>query len=226
MTTPTSQRRWSFASPTPETFDDHAARSIPDYHHGHHLVLALSDWFATGAGIVDAGCSTGTLTGQLAARHPRTPVHGLDIEPDMIAEARRRTTAATFAVGDATTDLPPGPLDLVIAYHVVQFLTADERRTLYRAIAAKLRRGGALIVYEKVRAATAFAQDIETQLYHDFKTSQGLTAEQILGKSTSLRGVMHCMTDRDSDAALNEAGFETHEVHRRLGFRGVLAVTQ
>ncbi|MGH3487129.1 MAG: methyltransferase domain-containing protein [Actinopolymorphaceae bacterium] len=53
--------------------------------------------------VVDAGCGGGRAVAELAERGARAV--GIDLEPDMIAAARRRWPAGEFHVGD-TCDLP------------------------------------------------------------------------------------------------------------------------
>ena len=77
----------------------------------------------------DAGCGTGFLSLELAARGHR--VTGVDFAPAMLAEARRKAGAAGLAIrfeeGDAE-QLPfaPGGFDLAISRHVLWTLPHPE----------------------------------------------------------------------------------------------------
>ena len=78
---------------------------------------------------LDAGCGTGFLSLELAARGHR--VSGIDFAPAMLVEARRKAAARHLAVrfeeGDAE-QLPfaPGSFDLVISRHVLWTLPHPE----------------------------------------------------------------------------------------------------
>jgi ubiquinone/menaquinone biosynthesis C-methylase UbiE len=98
---------------------------------------------------LDAGCGTGFLSFELAARGHR--VTGVDFAPAMIAEARRKAAERGFSVrfeeGDAE-QLPflPASLDLVISRHVLWTLphpeaAIDEWKRL-------LRPGGRLVIVD------------------------------------------------------------------------------
>ncbi len=71
---------------------------------------------------LDAGCGTGFLSLELAARGHR--VSGIDFAPAMLAAARRKAAAQRLSVhfeeGDAEQlPFPPGSFDLVISRHVL-----------------------------------------------------------------------------------------------------------
>ena len=78
---------------------------------------------------LDAGCGTGFLSFELAARGHR--VTGVDFAPAMVAEARRKAAARGVAIWLESADaeqLPfaPGSFDLVISRHVLWTLPHPE----------------------------------------------------------------------------------------------------
>ena len=78
---------------------------------------------------LDAGCGTGFLSLELAARGHR--VSGIDFAPAMLAEARRKAAAQRLSVrfeeGDAEQlRFAPGSFDLVISRHVLWTLPHPE----------------------------------------------------------------------------------------------------
>jgi len=78
---------------------------------------------------LDAGCGTGFLSLELAARGHR--VSGVDFAPAMLAAARRKAAAQRLSVhfeeGDAEQlPFPPGSFDLVISRHVLWTLPHPE----------------------------------------------------------------------------------------------------
>src|SRR6202048_1309162 len=73
-------------------------------------------------GVLDAGCGTGFLSLELAARGHR--VAGIDFAPAMLAEARRKAAERGLAIRYEAADaeqLPfaAGEFDLVISRHVL-----------------------------------------------------------------------------------------------------------
>ncbi|PPI27940.1 hypothetical protein C5D66_15080 [Rathayibacter sp. AY1B4] len=221
----TTRECWAWDAGLASRFEDHIADSVPLYREGHELILELSDWWAgPGASIVDVGCSTGTLTAALAARHPAADVVGIDSEPEMLVEAQARDSRATFRLGDATTcDL--GTPDLVVAHYVVQFLAPADRASLLRNVFDALQPGGALILFEKTLPSSPAAQSRAAQALHSHKLRAGLSPVDVLAKDRALRGVLRPRTTVQLVDELASVGFEDVEpVMRWMQFAGFLAV--
>jgi magnesium-protoporphyrin O-methyltransferase len=91
-----------------------------------------------GARVLDAGCGTGLMTAELAARGAR--VVAVDIAPQLIDIARERLPAehvdrVTFAAGDMTDDAF-GQFDYVVAMDsLIYYNAADIGRVLDKLIA-------------------------------------------------------------------------------------------
>lgn len=94
--------------------------------------------------IVDMGCGPGNSTELLVERYPGARVTGLDTSPNMLAEARKRLPAATFAEADARSWLPGPATDLVFANAIYQWVP-DHLAQLPRVLEA-LPEGGVLAV--------------------------------------------------------------------------------
>jgi SAM-dependent methyltransferase len=118
-------------------------------HNRHYLDWLLRHAPARCQSALDAGCGTGDLARLLAPRCGH--VLGLDLSPNMVAEARRRSADVPnveFAVGDLMTEpLEPGSFDCVASVatlHHLPLAVALERLT------GLLRPGGTLLVLDIV----------------------------------------------------------------------------
>ena len=102
------------------------------------------------ASILDAGCGPGRVGGRLAELGHE--VVGVDIDPVLIAAARREHPDATWREADlAELDLAEqgvsGRFDLVVAAgNVMAFLDPSTRREVLRRLAAHLVAGGRVVV--------------------------------------------------------------------------------
>jgi trans-aconitate 2-methyltransferase len=97
------------------------------------------------ATIVDLGCGPGTLTATLAERWPGATVVGVDSSADMIeAAAARASERVTFERADIHSWRPAGPVDVVVANAVLQWI--PDGVDLLARFAAWLAPGGALAV--------------------------------------------------------------------------------
>jgi SAM-dependent methyltransferase len=96
---------------------------------------------------LDVGCGTGAFTRELAARCGH--VTGLDLSPNMVAEARRRSAGVAnvdYAVADFMTEpLPAGTFDCITAVALLHHLPLEAALSRFRDL---LRPGGVLLVLD------------------------------------------------------------------------------
>jgi ubiquinone/menaquinone biosynthesis C-methylase UbiE len=98
---------------------------------------------------LDAGCGTGFLSFELAARGHR--VTGVDFAPAMLAQARRKAAERTVSIHFEEADaehlpFPPGSFDLAISRHVLWTLPHPE--AAIDEWIRVLRPGGRLVVVD------------------------------------------------------------------------------
>lgn len=220
---------WTFGGDTPGTFEDHVAKSVPLYSEGHNLVIQLSDYFLHDNSLCyEIGSSTGVLLDKVLDhnRNKRIKAVGIDVEPDMVAFAKRKYTdpKLSFVHADiAEFDLDMA--DMVISYYTLQFVKPKFRMDVIHKIYDALNWGGALLLFEKVRAPDARFQDIMTGLYVDYKIDQGYDASEIISKARSLKGVLEPFSSDGNLHLLREAGFrDVMTVMKYVTFEGFLAI--
>ena len=89
---------------------------------------------------VDLGCGPGNSTELLAARYPAAQVIGVDSSKDMLRQARERLPACSFVEGDVSSWVPDGPVDLLFANAVFQWV--PEHPAVMRRLVELLPEGG------------------------------------------------------------------------------------
>lgn len=221
---------WSFAGEATVHFDDHVSKSVPLYRLGHDLVEQLSDFFVgDGSVVYDIGCSTGTLTERLARRHERRTalIIGVDCEPDMVAAARQRCgdrEGVRIVLADVR-EMSWEKADLVVLYYALQFVPPKSRQLVLNEIYEALNWGGALIMFDKVRAPDARFQDMMAQMYTEYKLGQGYSPDDIVAKSRSLKRILEPFSTQGNLGLLARAGFvDVMTVQKYVCFEGFLAI--
>ncbi|MGF1529280.1 MAG: methyltransferase domain-containing protein [Candidatus Competibacterales bacterium] len=227
---PTPETPWTFAGDIAHHFDHHISRSVPLYHQGHAMVVALANFFLPpNATAFELGCSTGTLSARLAKAYGDRPIAlvAMDKEPAMVeaAKAKTRDLSGVDIQQQDILEADFAAADLIIAYYTVQFVHPSERGALFERIFRGLKGGGGFILFEKVRAPDARFQDIASALYTDFKLAQGFSEAEIIAKSRSLQGILEPHSSQKNLALLTQAGFgDVMTVFKYACFEGFLAI--
>lgn len=226
----TDRASWTFDGGVADTFVDHVRQSVPLYDEGHDLVCQISDYFVHDDSVCyELGVSTGQLTRQLAERHASKGSRFVGVDPitPMIEKAREHCEGldnVTLDVGDALT-YEYERADLFVSYYTIQFIHPKHRQELINRIYEQLNWGGALLLFEKVRGPDARFQDMMVSLYNDFKVRQGFEANEILNKTSSLKGVLEPFSREGNLGLLRRAGFtDIMTVMKYVCFEGFLAI--
>ena len=221
---------WTFDDIAGE-FDAHIESSVPLYRQGHRLIAELAPFFLPRGGqVVEVGCSTGNLAASLlSANSGREDIRYLGIDPvdSMVVQAQeklRHDSRASF-ICDELANLQLPPANLVIAYYTMQFIPPNARQQAFDQLYASLQWGGALVLFEKVRAPDARFQDIANQLYSDYKLDNGFSEQAIINKSRSLKGVLEPFSSQGNLDLLARAGFvDVMTIAKWVNFEGFLAI--
>ena len=225
----TSKSGWKFSGKTALNFDNHIKKSVPLYNWSHDLTLKLSDFFLNEkTHIYDLGCSTGTFLKELSSRSNKNHVYyGIDEIKDMckIAKKNNKKNKNVKIINEKIESVKFKKSSLITSFYTMQFINASKRQSIFNKIYHNLNWGGAFVLFEKVRAPDARFQDITTQVYNEFKIENGFTADEIISKSMSLKGVMDPFSSKANIDMLKRAGFkDVTSVLKFLNFEGFLAI--
>lgn len=222
--------RWGFGGDVANGFDAHIERSVPGYREVHELVASLSDFFVhDGSLVYELGCSTGALTQKLGKRHADRDVRviGVDREAQMVNIARKRCESLPrVSISESDIyEVELEPASLIVACFTMQFVRPVVRQHMFDRIYEALEWGGALLLFEKVRAPDARFQDLMTSLYTDHKLEQGFSDAEVIAKSRSLKGVLEPFSTQGNLDLMQRAGFvDVMTVWKRLCFEGFMAI--
>ncbi|MBO06541.1 MAG: methyltransferase [Parcubacteria group bacterium] len=227
----TRNANWKFSGDIVKNFRNHVRKSVPLYNEGHDLVCRLSDFFVKHDSVVyEMGVSLGDLLLRLV-RHNQSKTnvkwYGIDCEPDMIQEAQEKFSSYENVILEAedvnTYDFQKS--DMIISYYCIQFIHPKARQQLISKIYERLEWGGAFVWFEKVRGPDARFQDIMTSMYTDFKLEKGYSAEEIVTKTRSLKGILEPFSTEGNIMLLKRAGFvDILSIMKYVCFEGFLAI--
>ncbi len=224
---------WTFGGDIPKKFNEHVEKSVPLYSNGHELVTHLSDFFVKpNSTCYELGVSTGQLIRKLAAHHKKSVKWvGIDSVPEMIEQAKLQIQGDGISIenieliSDDINLFQFEKSDFIVSYYTIQFVPPHLRQDLFNEIYSNLNWGGALVLFEKVRASDARFQDIATSLYTDFKLNQGYSSDEIIAKSRSLKGVMEPFSTQGNIDMLKRAGFvDIESIFKWVCFEGFLCI--
>src|SRR5262249_48856277 len=124
--------------------------------------------------LLDVACGTGRFLAQLARALPNARIHGVDLSPYYVAEARRVLARVPgVALGAANAEALPFPdarFDAASSIFLFHELPRDARRNVVREVFRVLRPGARFVVCDSAQAdstdLTPFIEDFSKH-YHE-----------------------------------------------------------
>tara|TARA_R110002012_G_scaffold322078_1_gene554676 strand:- start:1674 stop:2357 length:684 start_codon:yes stop_codon:yes gene_type:complete len=221
-----TKHHFKFTDFNSSEFQDHIARSIPNYKGMRTLLPKLaSNFLVSNSNIYDIGCSAGDLIFELQSRF--NPIHdnlsyiGYDIAEGLLPDLQYAPNCSFFPRDVTEESLTMFNTSLVFSLFTLQFIELPKRIKLVKKIYDSLDKRGAFFVCEKIYSNNAMVEDFFTFSNYDLKMSNKFTPKEILKKQKDLRGVMFPLTQEQNEKMFREAGFEVVEVFfKSLNFIG------
>jgi tRNA (cmo5U34)-methyltransferase len=89
------------------------------------------------------------------------------------------------------------PFDVATIFLVLMFLTIDQRQTLIQSLIDKCRKGGAIIIVDKIETKANYIGTINRRLTLAGKVATGVSPEQIIAKELSLAGIQRPLKETE-----------------------------
>lgn len=211
---------FSFDDTVVKVFPDMIKRSVP----GYSTIIAMTGVIAEryvqqDSVCYDLGCSLGAST--LAMRqqldNKQCKIIAVDNSEAMIHRCqdiinRDAGTCPVELVLDDIQNIKIENASVVVLNFTLQFIAPQHRADLLTAIFAGMRRGGVLLLSEKIHFEDSHLQSLNTDLHHSFKRANGYSDMEISQKRTSLENVL--VTDSISlhQNRLQKIGFNNVDV--------------
>lgn len=219
------ERGFRFDESVTDRFDDMLERSIPGYSEMRLVIAEVAARFVRPHGFVlDLGCSRGEALASVLSR--AAGARGLGVE----VSAPMRSAATARGLNVVDLDLRVGypdvmGVDVVLAILTLQFIPIEHRTRVVVRSAQALRRGGAMLVVEKLIASDPEVDAALVGAHNDRKRALGYSTEEIDRNLLALEGVLVPVTAAWNEDLLRRAGFTSVEcIWRTLNFAGWLAI--
>jgi len=228
-------RPFSFNREVAAVFDDMLVRSVPLYRESlRRQVDLVTRFYRAGTRIYDLGCSHGNLGVKLQAafRGRAFTLVGVDTSKPMLEKYRKRLRTpepgrCIHLVCGAMEDIRIATASVVVINLTLQFLDPAARDDLIRRIYSGMTPGGVLLLMEKTVHKDACFQDLELDIYRQFKRENGYSDLEISQKRDALEKVLIPDTLDTHFQRLHRAGFSQVDVWLKwFNFSAMMAVKQ
>ncbi len=195
-------------------------RSIPGYTTIISMTGLMAGRYATpGSTLYDLGCSLGAST--LAMRqnilHHDCNIIGVDNSLPMLERCRCiiDTDAHSVPVSLVCANLEDIAIEnasVVVINFTLQFIPLNHRKSLIQRIYNGLQPGGIMVLSEKVTFEDPHLDELNIDLFHQFKQANGYSRLEIAQKRSALEKVLLPETLNQHRQRIAEAGFSTCDV--------------
>ena len=217
---------WNFKGNVYKYFDKHIKKSIPFYSEAQNLYAQYTDFFLQDKSkIIDLGSSTGVFLDKVYNRHKlnqkKLSFIGIDNTKEMISFCKKKYKSKKklkFLHKDIEK-INMKSSCIISSFYTIQFISPKKRQKIINKIYKSLNWGGAFFFLDKEVCESIGFSD------NEFKISEGFSADQIIAKSNSLKGVLEPFSTAGNQSLLKRAGFKDIMTVFKYGcFEGFLAI--
>lgn len=179
---------WTFSA-VPDGFDEHVRKQLPWYDFATNCVAFLArHYLPTRGGVLyDIGASTGNMTKALADTIEQRCVRCISVEENEDMADQFRGIGELIA--QPVQDISIEEFDVAIIFLTLMFVPYSKREQVMASLKAKMRKGGAIIIVDKVADEGGYLGVCLRRLTLFWKSLSGVAADDIVEKEISLAGV-------------------------------------
>ena len=189
-------KAWTFETKEiAEKFDDHVREQLPWYELVTEAVSYIIRNYLPHRGVVvDIGASTGNMVHKIAPLVSQRLGEIIAIEKSASMcnvltnkYAKKNDWIHVKEMDITKTIMPKG--DVYIMFLTMMFIPVEHRKALINSMRANCKRGGVIVVVDKVCDHGGYFSTVLKRLTMHFKLQQGAKPEDVLTKEMSLAGI-------------------------------------
>lgn len=211
---------FTFDDSVARVFPDMIKRSVPGYPTIITMTGLLAGRYATpGSNLYDMGCSLGasTLSMRQNLQLEGCRIIGIDNSQAMLDRCRNIIDTDTHdtpvdLVCSDLQDVSVADASVVVLNFTLQFVPVEQRDAVVRSIYNGLRPGGIMVLSEKVMFADSHLDELNIELYHQFKRDNGYSELEVAQKRSALENVLRPETLQQHKQRIGDAGFSSCDV--------------
>lgn len=222
---------FTFNEQVAEVFPDMISRSVPGYAATLRLIGSIADRYVRPDGrIFDLGCSLGAASMSVYQTIGDSAlITAVDTSEAMISrfqqDLREQDISSITPLLADIRDIEISDADLTLLNFTLQFVPIEDRLSLLSSIAEGTRKGGVLVLSEKISFDDFTVQTEMIALHEAFKRENGYDDLEIAQKRKALEKVLIPETLATHQARLAEAGFATSTIWLQcFNFASLIAV--
>jgi tRNA (cmo5U34)-methyltransferase len=169
-------------------FDKHVREQLPWYDLVTEAVVFMArQYLPTSGGLIyDIGASTGNITKAMADLMSARSAGAVSIEPN--ASLVKKFAGVGRVIESNAEDYDYKQFDIAILFLTLMFVPVSRRESLITTLKQNMRKGGAIIIVDKVTDSSGYFATCIKRMTMYFK-QKFVTPEEIVVKEISLSGV-------------------------------------
>lgn len=186
---------WTFETEEiANTFDSHVREQLPWYDMATDAVAYIvKNYLQKGGVVVDIGSSTGNIAAKLLplATEREASIVAVESSYQMVMKMWTRFSANenVDVIPQDVTKIDIPRANVYVLFLTMMFINPDNREALMCVLRAKLKKGGIIIIVDKVADNYGYFSTVLKRLTMHWKLEQGANPEDVLVKEMSLAGV-------------------------------------
>lgn len=208
-------RDWTFKKfSIAKGFDRHVREQLPWYDLATGIVRHIVRHYLNRGGLVyDIGASTGNIGKSISdiLKNREASLIAIDNSEEML---KLYSGPGKIELWNAE-EYEYKNFDIAICFLSLLFLSQEKRKYLIQKLRVKVKKGGAIIIFDKEEPSQGYISIIKLRLALAGKLASGATAKEIIQKELSLSGIQRPISKR-------EIPLEAQEIFRFGDFFGTI----